>query len=445
MAIIPGANDFSAALARLRAVAKRGDVDLLVIQLADFVQIFSDRVRPKIRDKAIEFLGRKNDINLNIPAFDPDDLLRARIKLRTEAINTLTELENIPYPETSEAIVASTSSSSTQNTSNRTNDDASSKQDIRRPDANAVVDAIGITLSYSKSNFRLDPVDIKLKQKEILAIIGVNGSGKSTLIDMLRGALAPSKGTVYYPRLSPDPSDWQKIRSRIGYVPQRSNRWKGTVRENLEYAAATHKIVGIDNTDYVEYLLNRHGLKRFENYTWSRLSSGYRLRFDLALARINRPSLLILDEPMANLDLISQQELLRDIKELANTFDTAVIITSQHLYDMEIIATSSIILAEGKSIGRSQPKNRRFFELWPADGRSFDASQVEHALAAFKPLRVWVDATTCLVEVPSDVDLVRLSEEARSSQFPLLYARDVTYSARTELDPRIVINGPQEA
>jgi ABC-2 type transport system ATP-binding protein len=185
-----------------------------------------------------------------------------------------------------------------------TQPDAAAPRLTRPPNRNAAIDAIGISHTYIKSKFCLEPLDVTVNEGEILSIIGVNGSGKSTLIDILRGALAPSQGVVLYPRLSPNPNDWQTIKSKIGYVPQRSNRWNGTVRENLEYAAAVNHFRGDDNKDNVKYLLLRHGLEKFENETWRSLSSGYRMRFDLALARVHEPRLLILDEPMANLDLL---------------------------------------------------------------------------------------------------------------------------------------------
>jgi ABC-type multidrug transport system fused ATPase/permease subunit len=117
-----------------------------------------------------------------------------------------------------------------------------------------VVEAQGISRVFKTSGFRLEPLDLTVRPGKILAIVGMNGSGKSTLLDILRGEAAPESGKIRYPLLSQGRRNWTTIRSQIGYVAQRSSPWRGSVSENLEYAAAAHGIVGDENVEWTSRL-----------------------------------------------------------------------------------------------------------------------------------------------------------------------------------------------
>jgi ABC-type transport system involved in cytochrome c biogenesis ATPase subunit len=270
-------------LERIDDLAARGDLRTLVRLLSDYVHAHRDQLPPPVRDKARVLLRKSTEVELNVDTLDPADLELARDRLQTQASRLLDILGN---PEALALLEPSRPNGSPSGPPlGFAPGMPADGQRQRPPDRFAVIDAIGVTRTYQSSAFSLQPIDVTVRPKQILTIIGINGSGKSTLIDILRGELAPDRGTVYYPLLSHDPHDWQTIRSKIGYVPTRSRSWRGTVRENLEYAAAAHRITGTSNTETVDYLIDRHGLKHYEARTWSELSSGYRLRFDLALAR----------------------------------------------------------------------------------------------------------------------------------------------------------------
>ncbi|MGH6754823.1 MAG: ATP-binding cassette domain-containing protein, partial [Bradyrhizobium sp.] len=233
-------------------------------------------------------------------------------------------------------------------------------------DVEAIIDARGISRNFGVSKFQLEPLDLKVMPGRILGIIGMNGSGKSTLLDILRGEFAPDTGQVSYPALSREVGDWTAVKRQIGFVAQRSPPWRGMVLSNLEYAAAVHGIKGEENVEWTNRLLARYGLTLYKDRRWSELSAGFRMRFDLALARVNKPKLLILDEPLGNLDPVSQQSILFDIVQLARSTRTAIIITSQHLYETEAVADEILLLAGGKRLVSYQPRSETYFEIyWP--------------------------------------------------------------------------------
>jgi ABC-2 type transport system ATP-binding protein len=301
-------------------------------------------------------------------------------------------------------------------------------------DEGAVIEAHGIFRIHKSSRFRLEPLDIKVMPGKILAIVGVNGSGKSTLLDMLRGEIAPDGGLLFYPQLSPNPTDWSAIKSKIGFVAQRSRRWQGTVRENLEYACALHNLVGDANLEWTNRLIARHGLAPFENRKWAELSSGYRLRFDLVLARLHRPKLLILDEPLATLDPLSQQSFLFDLRQLAHRQGVAVIVTSQHLFEMEAVADEVLVLAGGKRIAVSEEDKHRFFEIWWPRTEFVSEERVRETFATHQPKLVKLGTTSCLIGFALRPELPDVVATAKQQGLTLSYIRNVTGSARVEME-----------
>jgi ABC-2 type transport system ATP-binding protein len=205
------------------------------------------------------------------------------------------------------------------------------------------------------------------------------------------------------------------------------------VTENLEYAAAVHGIVGEDNFDWTSRLIARHGLTLYKDRTWSELSAGFRMRFDLALARISRPRLLILDEPLGNLDIVSQQSFLFDLTQLVKTStETSIVITSQHLFEIEAIADEIVLLAGGRRVAPMVPAQAHFEAWW---SRSANPSEefISRAFASFEPITVKMGTTSCLISLKQGTTLDHLVATAGENGLTLAYARDVTNSVLVDM------------
>jgi ABC-2 type transport system ATP-binding protein len=166
------------------------------------------------------------------------------------------------------------------------------------------------------------------------------------------GDLKPREGQVSYPALSKDPNDWIGIKDQIAFISQFTERWHGKLRNNLTFAAAVYGRTGKENDELVDWYLQRYGLVDYEDATWEVISGGYRTRFDLVRALLSQPRLLVLDEPLAYLDIVTQQVFLSDLRTIASSLQRPipVIITSQHLYEIEAIADQLIILDNGKCL-----------------------------------------------------------------------------------------------
>src|ERR1700743_3852361 len=100
--------------------------------------------------------------------------------------------------------------------------------------------------------------------------------------------------------------------------------------KNLKYTSTCFGWKGKENFLWTEMIIARMGLRPFRTYTWNRISSGYKMRFELARTLLKQPEILLLDEPLANLDILAQQIILEDLKYLAQsqTMPLSIILSS---------------------------------------------------------------------------------------------------------------------
>lgn len=210
----------------------------------------------------------------------------------------------------------------------------------------------GVSKSFPTNRFHLKNIDAEFKLGEITGIVGPNANGKSTLMRIAVGELLTDSGELHYPYFEKvnAKNSWDLLKHLIAYVPQELPRWQGQLKDNLRYEAALHGIIGKENELEVNYIIERLGLTRYQNAVWSQLSGGYKLRFALAKALIWKPLILVLDEPLANLDVNAQTLVLNDLKDLAHSFlnPISVLISSQHIHEIEHVADNIIVLEEGE-------------------------------------------------------------------------------------------------
>ncbi|MGC3945747.1 MAG: ABC transporter ATP-binding protein [Chryseolinea sp.] len=220
-----------------------------------------------------------------------------------------------------------------------------------KPTNDVVFDAKGINKSYGHRRFKLHDINVTLRLGEITGVVGENGNGKTTLLKIIAGELL-CDGNVSYPMISPA-LNWNLIKKSIAYIPQDFNPLSSlvTLRQHLHFTAAVKGIRGRDNVQIVDYIINRFNLKAYENLRWHEISGGYRLRFELARQLIWSPKLMILDEPLANLDIKAQTVVLTDLRNLVSSVSRsmALIISSQNLYEIEKISDNIIFIKDGKA------------------------------------------------------------------------------------------------
>jgi len=217
----------------------------------------------------------------------------------------------------------------------------------------SLVTAREIHKTYSSGNFSLQPISIQINTGDVLGIVGENGNGKTTLLRCMAGQLALDAGELHYAQLS-NP-DFFDIKHHLAFIPQRIPRWYGLLKDNLHFSGAISGIKGEENKVMVDFMLERLDLTPYAHLTWSQISSGYRTRFEIARILLQKPKLLILDEPLANLDINAQQSILTDLRFMAKSVHNpmGILLSSQQLHEVEKIADTVLLIKNGSCLFRT--------------------------------------------------------------------------------------------
>lgn len=203
--------------------------------------------------------------------------------------------------------------------------------------------------SYGANRFKLGPISVKIHKGEVYGLVGENGNGKTTLLRVLAKELKYSEGRLDF-NLDIKSNNEYDLRSRLVYIPQRTQKWYGSLKDNLKFVLSSYGINSKENEIRVLMMIARFGLWNYKHLKWNELSSGYKMRFELARTLLRQPELLLLDEPLANLDVLAQQVILEDLKSICNSINNpiALILSSQQLYEVEKISDKVIYLKDGK-------------------------------------------------------------------------------------------------
>lgn len=280
--------------------------------------------------------------------------------------------------------------------------------------------------------FSLPKVDLHLHLGEITGIVGENGNGKTTLLRIVAGDLQASGGKIRYPIFHVADGDWYHIKQQIAFIPQHLPAWNGFLKENLHFTASIHGIKGRQNEERVDFVIHRLGLTKYADALWSEISSGYKLRFELARALVWNPRLLIIDEPLANLDINTQQVFLQDLRYLAKSVQNpiSILISSQHLHELESIADNMLFIRNGEALYNGKMKDfgkdrlRNSFEL----GTSASKAELLQALAGVEGVEIDDHGQTKTIHTPVRVTANELLTTLVSSHIPVTYYRDISTS-----------------
>ncbi len=203
---------------------------------------------------------------------------------------------------------------------------------------------------FNRSGFQLSVDQLSLLAGSITGVVGENGNGKTTLLDIIAGETKANGQFHYFGIEANSHTNWLELKNNIGFIPQRIPRWYGTLEQNLVIKAALEGISAGNIDGELDKLLDFLGLQEYRKLNWTEISTGYRLRFELARILIGNPRLLVLDEPLANLDINTQQKFLSDLKKILakKDYPLAVILSSQQLHEIESVADQMLFIKKGE-------------------------------------------------------------------------------------------------
>jgi putative ABC transport system ATP-binding protein len=196
----------------------------------------------------------------------------------------------------------------------------------------------------------LDDVNLSVDKGEFIAIMGPSGSGKSTLMNVIGLLDRPSQGIYKL-----DTRNVSRLRSaarakvrrdKIGFIFQSFNLLpRMTVLENVSLPLAYKGVSGIRRLHRASELLEKIGLKTREYYYPRQLSGGQLQRVAIARALINKPSILIADEPTGNLDSASNKVVMNLLKDIHKGGNTIIMVT--HNVELTAYASRVVYMIDG--------------------------------------------------------------------------------------------------
>lgn len=217
-------------------------------------------------------------------------------------------------------------------------------------DTNCLVEFNNVTFSYG-GDPALSNVSFKLKQGELLGIIGGTGSGKTTLINLIPRFYDVADGEIYYHGNNIKDYKAKDLRSRIGLAPQKARLFRGTIADNIRWGkrdATDEEVKEASRLALADEFVERmpSGYDSTVSSNARNLSGGQVQRLTIARALIRKPELLILDDSSSALDYVTDLKLRRNIRRLKLT----AIIVSQRVSSI-MDADNILVLSEGKVIG----------------------------------------------------------------------------------------------
>lgn len=221
----------------------------------------------------------------------------------------------------------------------------------------SIVSAKEIKFSYPAGVAAINGVSLDIHRGERVAILGPNGSGKSTLILLIAGLLIPQKGEITVFNEKTASKSFQKLRSKIGIVFQDPDDqlFTQSVIEDIEYGPRNLRLTEEDIKKRSSHVLEKMGIRYLEHRPPHRLSFGEKKKVSLATALVLKPELLILDEPTANLDLVSRRGLIETLNEL-NKAGTTIIISTHDVEAVPELADRIIVISHGSMLGEGETR-----------------------------------------------------------------------------------------
>lgn len=228
----------------------------------------------------------------------------------------------------------------------------------------SVLEVKGVTKIYSdKRKGRLvaaDNVNMEVNGGEIVGFIGPNGAGKSTTIKIITGLASATEGTVKINGFDIK-KDRIKAMEKIGCIVENPDLYREwSALKNLTYLMSLHPF---DKTEFgtltaKEFYVKRAnevlalvGLSERKDDPVRKYSLGMKQRLGIAQALLNRPSLLILDEPTNGLDPVGIKEVRDILRKLAEEYNMAILVSSHMLAEMQMTCDRYVIIDKGKIIG----------------------------------------------------------------------------------------------
>lgn len=210
-------------------------------------------------------------------------------------------------------------------------------------------------LSGRKCVPALQKISLRLPAGGVTALVGPDGAGKTTLLRLAAGLLLPDSGRIESFGLD-TASESGRLHLLTAYMPQRFGLYEDlSVQENLNLYADLYGIAGSERQARFAELLRMTNLGKFEQRLAGKLSGGMKQKLGLACTLVNRPKLLLLDEPSVGVDPLSRRELWRIISRMVQDFGATVLLSTAYMDEAER-CQHIILLNQGRILRQGPPE-----------------------------------------------------------------------------------------
>jgi ATP-binding cassette subfamily B protein len=234
-----------------------------------------------------------------------------------------------------------------------------------RPEHGVRVDTLA-SLAFERVLFQhptatvpaLEDISFELRRGQTAAFVGPSGAGKTTLVKLLVGLYHPLSGRILYDGHPHDAVDIDSLRARIGFVPQETQLFAGTIRENLQFVrpdATDAECLEVLHQAACGPLLARggRGLDTLIGEGGMKLSGGEKQRLAIARALLRRPHLLVFDEATSSLDSLTEEEISHTIRQVAGSREVMTILIAHRLSTV-MHADRIHVLEKGRIVERGR-------------------------------------------------------------------------------------------
>jgi ABC-2 type transport system ATP-binding protein len=224
---------------------------------------------------------------------------------------------------------------------------------LTAPLAQQVLSVRALRKLYGR-NLAVDDVSFHVNSNEIVGLLGPNGAGKTTTINMVLGVLEPTAGNISIAGvdLARDRSVALGCTNFAAVYAQLPGNL--TLCQNLRVFGLIYGVKQLNSR--IDELLREFDLMRFRDIKCGVLSSGEQTRASLAKAMLNRPRLLLLDEPTASLDPSTAQDVRAQIREFVARGSGGVLWTSHNMYEVQEVCDRVLFLSRGKTLLEGDPR-----------------------------------------------------------------------------------------
>jgi ABC-2 type transport system ATP-binding protein len=213
------------------------------------------------------------------------------------------------------------------------------------PESPAAIDVAHLIKLY-KTTRAVDDVSFRIARGSITGLLGGNGAGKTTTIAMIMGLVLPTSGRVQVLGHAM-PEQGAEVLGRMNFEsPYVDMPMRLTVRQNLSIFGRLYAVK--DLAARIEQLASDFDLKDFLDRANGKLSAGQKTRVALAKALINRPELLLLDEPTASLDPDTADWVRQHLQDYRKAHDATILLASHNMLEVERLCDRVIIMKRGR-------------------------------------------------------------------------------------------------